>query len=363
MARVGVNSEFWRDRRVLVTGHTGFKGSWLSLWLQGLGADVTGFAHPPHTEPSLFELANVASGMRSRFGDVRDSRTVETMIREARPEVIVHMAAQSLVRHSYAHPVETYETNVMGTVNVLEAVREVGDVRVVVVVTSDKCYENLETNHAYREEDRLGGHDPYSSSKACAELVTAAYRRSFFAADAGSDGGVAVASARAGNVIGGGDWARDRLVVDIFEALLEGVPVRIRHPEAVRPWQHVLDPLAGYLQLAEAMWRAGDVFADAWNFGPDPADVKPVAWIADRLVDVWGGDATWEREPGNHVHEATLLMLDSSKARERLGWRPRMDLMESLGWIAEWYRGYQRGRDLGALTREQIERYRTRLHA
>jgi len=351
-----MNPAFWKGKTVFVTGHTGFKGSWLSLWLQSLGARVTGYALEPPTQPNLFELAGVARSMESIMGDVRDLAALKTALLRAKPELVLHMAAQSLVRESYADPVGTYATNVMGTVNLLEAVREVKSVRTVVIVTSDKCYENRERVQGYREDEAMGGHDPYSSSKGCAELVTAAYRRSFF-----SMAGAAVASARAGNVIGGGDWSKDRLVPDAITAFISRKALRIRSPNAVRPWQFVLDPLSGYLTLAERLWEDGAAYSGAWNFGPAENDVRPVSWIVGELARRWGKDATWETDPAPQPHEAGLLQLDCSKARTRLNWRPRVELGAALDSVVEWYRKYAVGEDVRKLTEEQIRSYQDEL--
>ena len=345
---------FWRGKRVLVTGHTGFKGAWLSLWLRRLGAVLTGYALPPPTDPSLFQLARVSEGLTSVTGDVRDLEHLTNVLRAARPEVVFHLAAQALVRPSYDDPVGTFSTNVLGTVNILEAVRQVDGIRVVVNVTSDKCYENRGERRGLREEDPLGGHDPYSSSKACAEIVTASYRRSFFGASKAGTEPVAVASARAGNVIGGGDWAVDRLVPDCMRALMAGRPIRIRNPDAVRPWQFVLEPLGGYLRLAERLWSGGQEYAGAWNFGPAERDAAPVRRIADRMVEHWANGTSWVQEPGEHPHEAPYLRLDCAKARDRLGWSPRTDLDQALAWVVRWYTDYRSGRDMRDATIEQI---------
>ncbi len=348
-----VDPAFWRGRRVLLTGHTGFKGAWLSLWLQALGAEVTGFSNDVPTEPSLYELAGVKQGMRSIEGDVRDADALTAAFAAADPEVVIHMAAQSLVRRSFAEPRETYETNVMGTVNLLDAVRRHGGgVRAVVNVTSDKCYENREWEWGYREEEPMGGHDPYSSSKGCAELITSAFRRSFFSAP----DGVRLASARAGNVIGGGDWGEDRLVPDIMRGALAGEQVRVRNPNSLRPWQHVLNPLSGYLVLAQAVWEAPE-HATGWNFGPTDEDARPVGAIVERLAELWPGELRWSIDDGPHPHEARYLKLDSSRARSRLGWQPLLSLDDALSSIVDWYKALQAGEDMGNVTRRQIEAF------
>ena len=357
---VPIDPDFWAGRRVLLTGHTGFKGAWLSLWLQSLGARVTGLAPGPPTRPSLYDLAKVGAGahMRERAIDVRDAAGVLAVVREARPEVVLHLAAQPLVRHSLRDPALTYAVNVLGTVNVLEAVRlEGGDVRAVVVVTSDKCYENPgDRARRFVEGDPLGGSDPYSSSKACAELVTAAYRRSFFSGEDGPAGGPRVASARAGNVIGGGDWGEDRLIGDIVRAVGTGAAVRLRNPDAVRPWQHVLNPLGGYLRLAEELWRSPEA-AEAWNFGPREGDARTVRWIVERLEQLWGGGFAWELDGGENPPEAGHLALDSSKAERRLGWRAEWDLAQALERIVEWHEAERSGQDMRRVSLAQIERF------
>ena len=351
----GVVAMFWQDKKVLLTGHTGFKGSWMSLWLQQLGAEVAGYSLGPPTTPSLFETAAVGEGMRSIHGDVCDLTGLKRTVSELSPEIVFHMAAQSLVRVSYEDPVLTYQTNVMGTVNVLEAARESRSVRAVVVITSDKCYENQNWYWGYRENDRLGGHDPYSNSKACAELVVSAYRDSFLG---GSDARpVHVASARAGNVIGGGDWARDRLVPDAIRAFSEGRILKIRNPRATRPWQHVLEPLRGYLMLAQHLYEQGDAFASAWNFGPKPGDVRPVNWLVERIASSWDSTATWQVDAGDHPHEAQMLQLDWSKAAQLLGWRPALDLTDALDLTIDWYRGLLRGGNARKQCLDQIEAY------
>lgn len=352
-----MNPAFWQGKRVFLTGHTGFKGGWLSLWLQQLGADVTGYALEAPTTPSLFEVADVARGMQSIIGDVRDGDAVKRAMAAARPDIVIHMAAQPLVRYSYANPVETYSTNVMGVVHVLEAVRATPGVRAVVNVTSDKCYENREWPWGYRENEAMGGYDPYSNSKGCAELVTAGYRSSFFHADKYAEHGVALGSGRAGNVIGGGDWALDRLIPDMLRAIGAGEPVMIRNPHAIRPWQHVLEPLSGYLTLAENLYTAGPVHAEGWNFGPHDTDAKPVEWIIERMTQEWGAGASWSLDGQDHPHEATYLKLDCSKARGQLGWHPRWDIGQTIAKIVEWHKACDQGADMRAMTLAQIATY------
>jgi CDP-glucose 4,6-dehydratase len=347
-----VNADFWRGKRIFLTGHTGFKGSWLSLWLQSLGVELGGLALAPATEPSLFNVARVGEGMQSTIGDIRDLDTVVRTMQAFQPDIVIHMAAQPLVRLSYSQPVETYATNVMGTVHVLEAVRRCSTVRCVVAVTTDKCYENREWEWGYRENEPMGGHDPYSNSKGCAELVTSAYRRSFL-----QKSGVALASARAGNVIGGGDWASDRLVPDILRAFERGEPVVIRNPNSTRPWQHVLEPLSGYLTLAQQLWSGEPEFADGWNFGPRDEDAQPVMWIVERLARAWGEGAGWQLDLGEHPHEAHYLKLDISKARHRLGWQPRWSLDTALSKITHWHRAWRSQQDMRQACLEQITQY------
>lgn len=342
-------TDFWKGKKVLVTGHTGFKGSWLCLWLQSLGAEVTGYALAPPGNPSLFEETRVAQGMVSLHGDIRDPEQMNRAMTRFQPEIVIHMAAQSLVRHSYLNPVETYATNVMGTVNVLEAVRQTASVRAAVIVTSDKCYENREWVWGYRENEAMGGYDPYSNSKGCAELVTSAYRQSFF-----RDGSAAVASARAGNVIGGGDWAADRLVPDMVRAIADRRPVSIRNPRAIRPWQHVLEPLSGYLLLAQKLYEDGTAYAEGWNFGPREDDARPVQWIAEQFTGLWGEGASWVLDGAEHPHEAHYLKLDCSKARMRLDWQPKWSLETSLRKIVAWQKAHLRNQDMRTFTLEQI---------
>ena len=350
MADVGVDAGFWRGRSVLVTGHTGFKGAWLTLWLARMGADVTGLSCGVPTSPSLFEEARVAQDADDVRADIRELDAVARAVAEARPEVVFHLAAQSLVRRSFREPLQTYQTNVMGTVNVLEAVRRSGCVRALVNVTSDKCYDNREQGRPFVEDDPKGGHDPYSSSKGCAELVADAYGRSFFVPD---PDGPRLASARAGNVVGGGDWGADRLIPDIMRSALAGQAIRIRNPDAVRPWQHVLNPLSGYLELAQALVQRPDA-GGGWNFGPDLDDARPVSWVTDRLTELWPGELRWEVDPGPHPHEARFLALDSSKARRQLGWAPRWGLDDALVSTVRWYAERAAGSDVREVTLEQI---------
>jgi len=357
MENLAVNPIFWNGKRVLLTGHTGFKGSWLSIWLQSMGAQVVGYALAPPTNPSLFEVAEVGNSMTSIIGDIRDLEHLRKVFDEHKPEIVIHMAAQPLVRYSYVEPVETYSTNVMGTVNLLEAVRSTSSVRSVVNVTTDKCYENREWAWGYRENEPMGGYDPYSSSKGCAELVTAAYRNSYFNPEKYKIHGVAIASARAGNVIGGGDWAEDRLLPDIMRAIIQCKPVKIRNPHAIRPWQHVLEPLSGYLVLAQKLYENGAIFAEGWNFGPNDEDAKTVKWIVEKLTVSWGDGANWVLDDGDKPHEAHYLKLDCSKSRGRLGWQPKWCLNEALEKIVDWQKCYQQGADMRTVTLDQIEVY------
>jgi CDP-glucose 4,6-dehydratase len=354
---MGVNSQFWQGKRVLLTGHTGFKGSWLSLWLQNMGAELTGYALNPPTNPSLFKAAQVAEGMTSIIGDIRDLAHLQQVVADCRPEIVIHMAAQALVRYSYLEPVETYSTNVMGTVNLLESVRKTDSARAVVNVTSDKCYENREWVWGYRETEAMGGHDPYSNSKGCAELVTSAYRNSFFHPDNYEMHGVALATGRAGNVIGGGDWADDRLIPDMMRAISENRAVSIRNPHAIRPWQHVLEPLSGYLVLAQHLYENGAKFAEGWNFGPNDDDAKPVQWIVEHLTAAWGEGASWALDGREHPHEAHYLKLDCSKAKNHLHWSPRWRLEQALAAIVDWQRAYLDGKAMRDFTLNQIQSY------
>jgi CDP-glucose 4,6-dehydratase len=347
-----VDSNFWQHKRVFLTGHTGFKGSWLALWLQSMGAKVTCFALSPPTEPNLFTVANVAQGLTQHvIADIRDADSLIHTMQSAQPDIVLHLAAQALVRYSYQQPVETYAVNVMGTVNLLEAVRATPSVKAVVNVTTDKCYENREWLWGYRENEALGGFDPYSSSKACAELVTTAYRQSFL-----QNTGVALASARAGNVIGGGDWASDRLIPDFLRAIDANAPLIIRSPEATRPWQHVLEPLSGYLQLAERLFTDGADFAEAWNFGPLDEDARSVRWIVEQLAAL-RPEVNWHCESSPQAHEAHYLKLDSSKAIQRLQWQPRWRLATALQKTLFWHEAWQNGQDMQTITMAQIQDY------
>ncbi len=356
-----MNPDFWRGKRIFLTGHTGFKGSWLSLWLQSLGAELTGYALKPPTNPSLFEEARVAEGMTSIEGDIRELAFFSESMQNARPEIVIHMAAQPLVRYSYQNPVETYATNVMGTVHMLEAVRTTPSVKAVLCVTTDKCYDNHGHEIPYRESDPMGGYDPYSSSKGCAELVSAAYRASFFNLNDYGLHGVALATARAGNVIGGGDWAPDRLIPDIVTAFENGKPVGIRNPSAIRPWQHVLEPLRGYLMLAEKLVQEGPAFAESWNFGPQDEDVKPVGWIVEQMAKRWDNGAKWQVDDGKHPHEANYLRLEICKAQSRLRWNPALRLENAIDLIVDWYTERQAGKDMRGLTLSQITAYQARV--
>jgi len=347
----------WSGRRVFLTGHTGFKGGWLAIWLNRLGARVRGYALDPCTEPNLFNSASVGSAIEDVRGDIRDYAKLQLSLAEFSPQVVFHLAAQPIVRRSYADPVGTYATNVMGTVHLLEAVRNTPSVRAVVCVTTDKCYENQEWIWPYRETDPLGGHDPYASSKACAELVTASYRSSFFSLEGLQSHKVAIATARAGNVIGGGDWSEDRLIPDLVRGFCSGQPVLIRRPDAVRPWQHVLEPLHGYLMLAEQLLAQKARFASAYNFGPSDDDVWTVERIANRVVQIWGNGASWRRDAVAGVHESRVLRLDASKARIELGWQPWLKTEPTLEWTIEWYRAWNKGADMRQFTDQQIQNY------
>lgn len=350
-------SDAFQGKRVFLTGHTGFKGSWLSLWLHSLGAEVTGYALEPQTEPAMFTLCQLEQDVNHIIGDVRDYEHLTQAMRECRPDIVFHLAAQPLVRYSYAHARETYETNVMGTVNVLEAVKSVETVQAVVVITSDKCYENKEWEYGYREIDPMGGYDPYSSSKGCAELVVAAYRKSFF-----NERGIALASARAGNVIGGGDWAEDRLIPDFVRAVVAGRELVIRSPNAIRPWQHVMEPLAGYLQLAALMYHDSKIYADCWNFGPREDNVMTVEQVLQQVIKVWGaGSFSVGISPS--AHEAQLLKLDISKVATYLNWYPKYDANKTIRETIHWYKAFLNGEDMKAVSLQQIGDYEARMFA
>jgi CDP-glucose 4,6-dehydratase len=349
---MGVTRNFWRGKSVFLTGHTGFKGGWLSLWLQSMGAEVHGYALNPPTETNLFTVAGVAKGMTSStIADIRDADKLCKAMQDACPEIVFHLAAQPLVRYSYAEPVETYAVNVMGTVHLLEAIRATPSVKAAVNITTDKCYENREWDWGYRENEAMGGFDPYSSSKGCAELVTSAYRRSFLSA-----AGVSIATARAGNVIGGGDWAIDRLIPDFLRAMDAGQTLTIRCPHATRPWQHVLEPLFGYIALAERLHADGEVFAEAWNFGPTDDDARPVQWIVERLAEM-RRDMRWQLDAAPQLHEAHYLKLDSSKARNRLDWQPRWPLQTALRKTLDWHDAWRTKQDMRELSVTQISEY------
>lgn len=352
-----MDASFWKGKKVLITGHTGFKGGWLSLWLQSLGADLVGISLDPPTSPSLYEEADVGAGMISLREDIRNLEQMKSMISKHQPEIVFHLAAQPLVRYSYSEPVETYATNVMGTLNVLEAIRSAQSVRAAVMITTDKCYENQEWEWGYRENEPMGGHDPYSSSKGCAELLIASYRNSYFPADSFEQHKTALASVRAGNVIGGGDWAEDRLIPDIIRSVEVEEAVRIRNPNATRPWQHVLEPLAGYIELAEKLVNEGSSWAEGWNFGPREEDARPVGWIVKEMARLWGEGAQWKVNEGYHPHEANYLKLDCSKAHSRLDWWPKWGLDEALSRIVSWHKAFNDGTTARTLCLKQIEDY------
>ena len=351
-------SDFWSGRRIFLTGHTGFKGSWLTLWLKTVRANVLGYSLTPPTSPSLFEMARVGEGVANVTGDIRDLEHLKGALGEFKPEIVIHMAAQSLVRRSYADPIETYSTNIMGTVNLLEAVRLTSSVKVVLIVTSDKCYRNQEQELGFSEDDPLGGTDPYSSSKGCAEIITEAYRRSFFGLDSVSQRMVHIASARAGNVIGGGDWAEDRLIPDVIRAVSVGLLPAIRRPDAVRPWQHVLEATSGYLMLVQNMYEYGECYEGAWNFGPDERHERQVDWVVNRLLTNLNADQRCSVQMGDHPKEAKALTLNVTKAKERLGWQPRLKLEDAIKLVSDWTKRYWAGEDPELITLDQIENYR-----
>ena len=350
-----MNKEFWNNKKVLLTGHTGFKGSWLSLWLQKLNANVIGFSKSIPTNPSLFELANVKNGMTSITGNICDYDKLEGVIKEYKPEIVIHMAAQAILRESYSNPIETYSTNVMGTVNLLESIKKIDNVKVILNVTTDKCYEPNESSKGYVETDRLGGYDPYSNSKACSELVTSSFRNSFFNPKEFDQHGVSLASCRAGNVIGGGDWGKNRLIPDIMRGILNNETIKIRNPNSTKPWQHVLDPLNGYLTLIEKSWSSGYEFSEGWNFGPLENDEKTVKWIVEKLIGQYSKDI--ELDLNNNLHEENYLRLNCTKANSRLGWIPKLNLEQGLEWIIEWYNQYEQNKDIREVSEQQIEKF------
>ena len=353
-----VDSSFWYGKSVFLTGHTGFKGSWLSLWLSSYGAKVSGYALNPNTTPNLFTVLNLQESLaHSQINDIRDFHALQKAVIKAQPEIVIHMAAQPLVRHSYAHPVETYATNVMGTVHLLESLRTVDSVRATVVVTTDKCYENTERLAGYQEHEPMGGYDPYSNSKGCAELVTAAYRQSFFSVGKYPHHRNAIASARAGNVIGGGDWSEDRLIPDAIKAFEGGQVLSIRNPLATRPWQHVLEPLSGYLVLAQALYEIGPQFVGGWNFGPNHSDARPVQEVVDLLVSTWGSPASWAQDSSEHPYETHSLKLDITKANKELGWAPKWNLVTAIKQVVQWQHAYQNMQDMKSISLAQIQSY------
>ena len=354
-----MDSNFWKNKKVLLTGHTGFKGSWLSLWLQKLGVDLVGFSKSIPTKPSLFELADVEKNMTSIMGDITHIERITDVVKQHNPEIIIHMAAQSLVHKSYDQPLETFSTNIMGTVNLLEAIRNTSKKCVIINVTSDKCYENQELSRGYKENDPMGGYDPYSSSKGCGELITSSFRDSFFKNSNDKDYDISLASVRAGNVIGGGDWADNRIMPDIMRGILNKKIIKIRNPTAVRPWQHVLEPLRGYLELAEKLYNYKSEYTESWNFGPDDDDVKPVSWIVNKVVEMWGEDVQvdFDDDRLDYKHETSFLRLDCSKAKSKLKWNPKIKLEEGLKLTVNWYKQYEQTKELREFTENQIEEY------
>jgi len=355
---MGIDLKFWRGKSVFITGHTGFKGGWLSLWLQSLNAEVTGYALKPPTYPNLFEATSLEKGMHSIIGDIRDLDNLKKVMKEANPDVLIHMAAQPLVRYSYSNPVETYATNVMGTVHVLEAARENQNIRAILNITSDKCYDNREIDRGYREGEPMGGFDPYSNSKGCAELVSSAYRNSFFNVDKYKEHGVALATARAGNVIGGGDWAKDRLIPDFMRSMEKKEKLIIRNPHAIRPWQHVLEPLYGYLMLCQKLYEDGPLFSESFNFGPEEKDAKDVEWIASHIAEAWGEGAAYEvRANASPLHEAHFLKLDCTKANKRLGWQAKWDIHVALEKICAWHKAHLKNEDMHQYSLNDIKTY------
>ena len=348
-----MNPDFWKDKKILLTGHTGFKGSWMSLWLQEVGAKVTGYSDSIPTNPSLFEVAEVEKGMNSIIGNVKDLEKLKKVISDYEPEIVIHMAAQSLVQGSYENPVETYSTNVMGTVNLLEAVRKSEKTKVVINVTSDKCYEEIEVERGFKETDPIGGHDPYSSSKGCSELITSAFRKSFF--ENKNSQKISLASVRAGNVIGGGDWAENRLVPDIMKGILKDESIKIRNPNFIRHWQHVLDPLNGYMILAEKLWNNEENYSESWNFGPIDDNAKPVSWMLDKFNEYWENGINWQQDTNEFNHENNFLKLDSTKSKTRLGWMSKIDLELAIKLIVDWYLEFKNESNMNKITKKQIQ--------
>jgi len=346
-----MKENFWKNKKILITGHTGFKGSWLTIWLKKLGADVIGFSNSIPTNPSLFEIADIEDGIKSVVGDIQNYEFLKETISKYEPEIIFHMAAQSLVIRSYSNPIDTFSTNVMGTVNLLYAIKETKKSKVVINVTSDKCYENNESLEGYSEDDPMGGYDPYSSSKGCAELITKSFRKSFFGSD--SKNNVGLASVRAGNVIGGGDWGENRLIPDIIRAVKNKENMKIRNPNAIRPWQHVLDPLNGYINLAEKLWDDQTQYSEGWNFGPEKNEVKSVSWIIKKFNDLWKNKMNWEID-NNELHEASNLILNCQKAKSKLGWNSKINTETALKWTIEWYEKFFDGKNMREITEEQI---------
>lgn len=353
-----MQSKFWKNRKVFLTGHTGFKGGWMSLWLQSLGAELTGYSLEPVTKNNLFTITEIGKNMNSIIGDIRDLESITKHMKECAPEIVIHMAAQPLVRDSYVNPIKTYSTNLMGTINLFEAARETENVKVVINITSDKCYENYETTHSFKETDPMGGFDPYSNSKGCSELITSSYRNSFFK-DGGFDNSkeIAIASVRAGNVIGGGDWSKDRLVPDILNSFEKNKAVTIRNPNAIRPWQHVLEPIGGYLSLAEKLYTKGNQFSEGWNFGPKHDGVKTVEWIVQYMRKSWGNQPEYIHDIGDNPHEAKLLMLDISKAEKKLGWTPKLSIEEAIDNVISWHKEFLNSSDMRSISLEQIKNY------
>ena len=352
-----MNSNFWKNKKVLLTGHTGFKGSWLSIWLKKLGVELIGFSKDIPTKPSLFEIAKISEGMTSITGNIEDFTAIQKVLKENKPEIVIHMAAQSLVRKSYEEPINTFATNVMGTVNLLQAVKTTGNTRVLINITSDKCYENKGTEKAFSENSPMGGYDPYSSSKGCAELVTSSFRNSFFNLKEFERHGCSLSSVRSGNVIGGGDWAKDRLIPDIMNSISKRIPTQIRNTRSIRPWQFVLEPLFGYLILAQRMWEEGKEFSEPWNFGPDETDCKSVKWILEKISKEWNDGFSWKEDTKDNPHEAEMLKLDCNKAKKRLGWKTKLDVNETIEWTVNWYKEYFKNSDMKEYTENQIDKF------